>query len=156
MIRRPLDARFHDAVLAGRKITTIRRNGWPVGVPIMLYNWRGAAYRSKQMDVAAVMVRAVRPITIEHDAVMGMRYSIHAVNQLALWSTEGFAARVEMDAWFRLIVREGEAVTQFLMEFERMKHAASMVASCDCLTKTPEVKYHKPGCRYRVIAELNA
>jgi len=29
----------------------------------------------------------------------------------------------------------------------------SIVASCDCLTKTNEVKYHKPGCKYRLICE---
>ena len=29
----------------------------------------------------------------------------------------------------------------------------SIVASCDCLTKTNEVKYHKPGCKYRLIFE---
>jgi hypothetical protein len=29
----------------------------------------------------------------------------------------------------------------------------SLVASCDCLTKTHEVKYHKPGCKYRLISE---
>ena len=40
-----------------------------------------------------------------------------------------------------------------------LKHDASrlesdsIVGSCDCLTKTPEVKYHKPGCKYRLISE---
>lgn len=29
----------------------------------------------------------------------------------------------------------------------------SIVASCGCLTKTNEVKYHKPGCKYRLICE---
>lgn len=29
----------------------------------------------------------------------------------------------------------------------------SIVGSCDCDTKTPEVKYHKPGCKYRLISE---
>lgn len=30
------------------------------------------------------------------------------------------------------------------------------VGSCNCLTKTPEVKFHKPGCKYRLIMERNA
>ena len=29
----------------------------------------------------------------------------------------------------------------------------SLVASCDCLTKSPEVMYHKVGCKYRLIRE---
>lgn len=32
----------------------------------------------------------------------------------------------------------------------------SLVAACNCLTKTPEVKYHKPGCKYRLISERDA
>lgn len=39
MIKRPLDKRFNAAVLTGKKFTTIRGKPWPVGVPIMLYNW---------------------------------------------------------------------------------------------------------------------
>lgn len=27
----------------------------------------------------------------------------------------------------------------------------AMFASCSCLTKTPETKYHKPTCLYRVL-----
>ena len=57
MIKRPLNPRFSDAVREGRKFTTIRADLWPVGVPIMLYNWSGAAYRSKQIDVAAIIVQ---------------------------------------------------------------------------------------------------
>lgn len=29
------------------------------------------------------------------------------------------------------------------------------IGSCDCLTKTPDIKYHKPGCKYRLISERN-
>lgn len=29
----------------------------------------------------------------------------------------------------------------------------SEVASCYCNTKTPEIKHHKPGCKYRLIVE---
>ena len=32
----------------------------------------------------------------------------------------------------------------------------SVVASCNCLTKTNEVAYHKPGCKYRLICERDA
>jgi len=36
---------------------------------------------------------------------------------------------------------------------ERENGGESIVGSCTCLTKTPEVKYHKPDCRYRIIME---
>lgn len=29
----------------------------------------------------------------------------------------------------------------------------SPVAACNCLTKSPDIQYHKPGCKYRLIAE---
>ena len=56
MIKRPLDPKFSDAVREGRKVTTIREKPWPVGKPIMLYNWSGIPYRSKHIDVASVKV----------------------------------------------------------------------------------------------------
>lgn len=28
-----------------------------------------------------------------------------------------------------------------------------IIASCDCLTKTPEIKFHAKGCKYRLIME---
>lgn len=31
-----------------------------------------------------------------------------------------------------------------------------LIGSCDCLTKTPEVQHHKPGCKYRLISERDA
>ena len=29
----------------------------------------------------------------------------------------------------------------------------SMIASCDCLTKTPEAEFHDECCRYRVLSD---
>lgn len=29
----------------------------------------------------------------------------------------------------------------------------SIVGSCTCLTKTPDIKFHKADCRYRLIVE---
>jgi len=29
----------------------------------------------------------------------------------------------------------------------------SVVASCNCRTKSSEIKFHKPGCKYRLITE---
>lgn len=36
---------------------------------------------------------------------------------------------------------------------ERTLEDDSIVASCGCLTKSPEVRFHKPGCKYRLICE---
>lgn len=32
----------------------------------------------------------------------------------------------------------------------------SPVAACDCLTKTPDIQFHRAGCRYRLIEERNS
>ena len=117
MIKRPLNSRFSNAVLEGRKITTIREAPWPVGVPIMLYNWSGAAYRSRHKDVAPVMVRGWWPITIACTEAGEMSYVCGMDCGLAIHETEGFDAAIEMDEWFRLVVKPGQAVTRALMRF---------------------------------------
>lgn len=48
-----------------------------------------------------------------------------------------------------------ERKATFLHEQARLE-LDTIVASCDCLTKSPEVQYHKPGCRYRLICERDA
>jgi hypothetical protein len=117
MIKRPLRSRFSDAVRDGRKITTIRDNPWPIGKPIMLYNWTGAAYRSKQIDVAPVIVRGFWPIEISHLEDGTMLYAHGMENAKPLHETEGFESQVEMDAWFRQLVKPGRTVTKTLMRF---------------------------------------
>ena len=117
MIKRPLNAQFSNAVLEKRKITTIREKPWPVGVPIMLYNWSGAAYRSKQIDVGVVTVSGWWPITIAHTESGEMRYAYGMDCGLALHETEGFESRAAMDEWFRPLVKPGQSVTKHLMRF---------------------------------------
>ena len=59
-----------------------------------------------------------------------------------------FACRLERE--------RDEARHQITMMIERGRQrleSDSAVASCDCLTKSPEVKHHKPGCKYRLICE---
>lgn len=117
MIKRPLNSRFSDAVREGRKITTIRDNPWPVGKQVMLYNWTGAAYRSKQKDVAAVTVLATSPVTISRvgDA---MTYAIKYEWPIGpLWKTEGFDSQEDMDSWFRAKTKPGHAIEKTLMRF---------------------------------------
>lgn len=93
MIKRPLNPQFSQAVLEDRKFTTIREKPWPVGKPIMLYNWSGAAYRSKQIDVCPVMVEETTPIRIGRSCD-GMLIFYHAERGIhqgrLLWQCEGF------------------------------------------------------------------
>jgi hypothetical protein len=125
MIKRPLNPQFSSAVLEGRKFTTIREKPWPVGVPIMLYNWSGAAYRSKQVDVAAVKVLGFWTIQIAHTDSGKMRYGVGMENEKALWETEGFDSREAMDDWFRKVVKPGQIVTKHLMRFRLLNAEAS-------------------------------
>lgn len=119
MIKRPLNARFREPVLRDEKVTTIREKAWPVGVPIMLYNWSGAAYRSKQIDVAPVVVSEVRDIRITHREDGDMIYAYGRPGARLLHETEGFASRTDLDAWFRPLVRRGQTVKKHLMLFSR-------------------------------------
>ena len=122
MIKRPLNSQFSQAVLEGRKVTTIRDNAWPVGVPIMLYNWSGAAYRTPQLDVCPVEVERVGSIHIAHDQDGNMTYAYpYGFNGVALHQTEGFASREELDNWFRPLVKRGQTITKALMNFRRME-----------------------------------
>lgn len=120
MIKRPLNQRFSDAVLAARKFTTIRDHPWPVGVPIMLYNWSGAAYRSPQINVAPVIVSGYWPIRISRLKNGEMRYSYGMKNK-RLHQTEGFNSRAELDDWFRPLVKPGKSVTKYLNRFRLAK-----------------------------------
>jgi hypothetical protein len=54
MIKRPLNSQFPEKVEDLVKITTIRNEPWPVGVPIMLYCWSGKPYRSKHKNVCPI------------------------------------------------------------------------------------------------------
>lgn len=121
MIKRPLNPRFSAAVLEGRKVTTIREKPWPVGKPVMLYNWSGAPYRSPQADVAAVVVEDWTPIRIGRvEGELGLMCyladrGIHRGR--LLWSCEGFLSEEDMDEWFRSKMKPGEWVDRALMRF---------------------------------------
>ena len=119
MIKRPLNPQFSNAVREGIKFTTIRDKAWPVGKPIMLYNWSGAAYHSKQVDVAAVVVQGFWPIQITHQPDGSMRYEYGMKNSKPLHETEGFKSRAELDEWFRPLVKRGCTITKTLMRFRR-------------------------------------
>lgn len=129
MIKRPLNPRFTQAVLEGRKFTTIRENPWPVGVPIMLYNWSGAAYRSPQVNVAVVKVLGYWPITIAKTDAGAMRYAYGLETEIPLWEHEGFPSPEALDEWFGAMVKPGQTITKTLMRFRLLN--AKRLASAD-------------------------
>lgn len=121
MHRRPLDRRFNHAVLDERKITTIRDIAWPVGKPIVLYNWKGAAYRSKQIDIATIKVTGFWPIEIAHREDGTMVYTHGMAIGRSIYITEGFGSMAEMDGWFRPLVKPGRSIIKMLMRFRLQK-----------------------------------
>lgn len=118
MIKRPLHSRFRQPVLEGIKTTTIRENPWPVGKAIMLYNWSGKAYRSPQIDVAAVIVAKAVPIAIEHLPSGQLVFAFEGNETgAALWFTEGFEDGRDLEEWFRPKVPRGAVIQRWLMSF---------------------------------------
>lgn len=115
MIKRPLDPRFSQAVLTGQKFTTIRDTLWPIGTPIMLYHWSGKPYRSKQTNVAAIIVQGYWPIRITRHKDDTMSYTYGMEHPKQLHETEGFNSRAELDAWFRPMVEPDQTITKILM-----------------------------------------
>lgn len=126
MIKRPLSNRFNDQVVAGIKVTTIRDKPWSIGAPVMFYNWSGLPYRSKQIDVCAVMVEDAVPIRIGRvEGDVGMM-CYHPERWVCpgrqLWNCEGFFSQKDMDEWFRPKFKPGQFADKFLMKFQVMKH----------------------------------
>jgi hypothetical protein len=122
MIKRPLQPRFNQAVLDGRKITTIRDKPWPMWEPIMLYNWSATAYRSPQINVAPVIVTAAISMDISlaefSDNVI---FSDILGLDRPLWQCEGFDGPLDMNDWFLPTLKPGQTVTKTLMRFHRLK-----------------------------------
>lgn len=88
----------------------------------MLYNWSGAAYRSKQIDVAPVLVEYETKIIISNvDGIMW--YLPDHIDWIPLHVTEGFTEKHEMDDWFQQIVKPGQQSIQHLMRFRLLEAA---------------------------------
>jgi hypothetical protein len=117
MIKRPINPRFNEAILSGCKLTTIRDSFWRTDVPIMLYNWSAAAYRSKQIDVAPIIVESVQPLEIVMPDFGEPSYYPRIIDGRPLWSCEGFKDQDDMDSWFYKVVKTGQTANKFLMRF---------------------------------------
>lgn len=121
MLKRPLNPRFADAVLTGLKTTTIREKPWPLQKPIMLFRWQTTPYRSKQIDIAAVIASSVQPIRItrNHDSTMAYQVASGDGQTAAdsLWQSEGFESQDDMDHWFRTLLEPGHCLYHHLMRF---------------------------------------
>lgn len=130
MIKRPIAPRFIVPVMIGRKTTTIRDRAWPVGVPIMLYSWSGLPYRSKHVDVEAVIVKGFWTIRITRlRRADVMVYQCGKESGPELHQSEGFATRAEMDEWFRRLVQPGTTIEKTLMLFRKV---SDVPPTCEC------------------------
>jgi hypothetical protein len=123
MIKRPLHHRFSEAVLEGRKITTMREKPWPVGKPIILYHWTGAPYRSKHADVAVIEVVVKDMVLIRQNLDGEIDYRVGGVFEMPgpLWYCEGFGSQEDMNEWFRPIMKKAPLMTRHLMHFRLIK-----------------------------------
>ena len=83
----------------------------------MLYNWSGAAYRSKQVDVAAIEVEEVLEIVVTHDRDGGIVFSRDKIDGIPIHQTEGFDDAGQMHEWFAKAVPKGKTVELSLMRF---------------------------------------
>jgi hypothetical protein len=122
MLKRPINHKFHGAVLSGQKTTTIRDTAWPVDVPIMLYSWSGPAYRSKQLDMAAVKVVGVWSVFITHNFDGSMYYHCGRESEVPLYVSEGFSSWAEMDEWFRPLIKPGQTQRKALMNIRKIEN----------------------------------
>jgi hypothetical protein len=121
MIKRPLAEQFHQMVLDGIKVSTIRPNPWPIGVPIQLFRWEGLPYRSKHVNGPAVIARSANRIMIASDAAGVISYHLtdydlcHAITDL--YVIEGFDSQEKMDDWFCRLVKPGQTIQSYQMLF---------------------------------------
>lgn len=83
----------------------------------MLYNWTGAAYRSKQKDVAAIEVKEVLEMIVTHDKDGGIVFSRDKIDGIPIHQTEGFEDAGQMQEWFMKAVPKGKTVELALMRF---------------------------------------
>jgi hypothetical protein len=83
----------------------------------MLYNWSGAAYRSKQIDVAAIEVEEVLEMVVTHDEDGGVVFSRDKIDGIPIHQTEGFDDAGQMQDWFAKAVPKGKTVELSLMRF---------------------------------------
>lgn len=124
MIKRPIDRRFKEAVLEGRKITTIRKTPWPISKPIMLFHWAYKPYRSEHKNVCAVEALSERTIFIDHSKYGKIQYffpiPLREISGDELWKLEGFESQEAMDTWFREATKPESTTTMHLMHFRRL------------------------------------
>lgn len=106
--------------MEGRKFTTIREKPWPIGVPIMLFNWTGKPYRSKHNDVCAVIVEETMPIKLSRSKqgnIFETPMVIHLCKGKPLYESEGFDCIDDFHDWFRPLIKPCETIERALIQF---------------------------------------
>jgi hypothetical protein len=126
VIKRPLAEQFHQKVVDGIKISTIRPNPWPLRVPIQLFRWEDKPYRSKHVNGPIVVVNCIRPMQISNDSTNKPQYcyrhgSFLDVVPKNLCTIEGFNSQEDMDTWFRRLVKPGQTIQSYQMLFSLIK-----------------------------------
>ena len=117
MIKRPLNTRFNDKVFDEVKTTTIRDKPWPIGRRIILFNWMGLPFRSKQKNVAIVEVVKVNPLEISRvgDEITYLIAGFWTL--FPIWQSEGFDSQEDMDSYFRPMLKNGQTIKKSIMLF---------------------------------------
>lgn len=126
MIRRSFNIRFRETILKEIKTTTIRNNPWPIGKPIMAFNWVAVPYKSKQADISPIIVTETASIHIQNTGDR-MIYRPCPLFVTRLWYSEGFLMPSEMDEWFSNLVKPGRTITMHIMRF-RIAHELNTTA----------------------------
>lgn len=116
-------SRFRQPILEEVKFTTIREKPWPIGVPIMAYEWLGTPYRSKQAEICPVIAEKTTLIEI-WTCVKGEAITFTPAKKIhgdvPLWKCEGFHDEREMKDHFLSKLGPDQKVTMHLIRFRRL------------------------------------
>lgn len=82
--------------------------------------------------------------------------AVEAARRLISWYEEPSASPAYFDSItvaraLLLVMDSEEGLREALMKV-KAKIAEATIASCECLTKTPDPLYHAQDCRYRMLA----
>lgn len=83
---------------------------------------------------------------------------VDARQRIVLGGVGGDWKVVDADFARQLVRERNEAraqIEQMIKLTAQSLESDSEVASCSCLCKTPEIKHHKPGCKYRLVIQRN-
>ncbi|MBN8247762.1 MAG: hypothetical protein J0L84_10005 [Verrucomicrobia bacterium] len=133
--RKALQDRFVEAVLSGRKNTTIRPAGRPSKLPeagdkLTLFRWTGRPYWSPQEVVGEFRIKRIWSVTVSEEGLVledgGTRHWAHQPcgDQETFAHREGFLNWAEMREWFR--TTHGLPFSGIMIEWDRTRLEGSV------------------------------